>query len=178
MIPWKAITAAVVIFGAGVLSGAMGVQLYRAKTELRPPQRVPGGPPGPWVGPRMDFMRRIGDRLGLSDEQKQQIDQHLRESQQRMRELWDPLAPKFKEEMERVRRAIDAELTPEQRQKAELIQSERHQGPPGDRPPGRWGDGQGPRSRRGQEPGAPPGGLPAPPPGVLPPDSGPAEPPR
>jgi hypothetical protein len=122
------------------------MQLYRARTQALPP-RMPGGPPAPWFSQRMDFMRRMGDRLGLSEEQRNRIDAILRESQQRSRELWEPLAPKFKEEMERTKHLIDAELTAEQRAKAEIIQRERFSGPPGERGPGRWREGEGTRPR-------------------------------
>ena len=152
MLPWRPIAAALVIFAAGVVSGAMGMQLYRAKVQQPPPTRLPGGPPSPWLSQRMDFMRRMGDRLGLSEQQRQRIDEILRESQQRSRELWEPLAPKFKEEMERTKKLIDAELTAEQREKAEIIQRERPPGMPGDRGPGRWREGEGQRFRgRGPE---------------------------
>jgi hypothetical protein len=132
----------------------------------------------------MDFMRRMGDRLGLSEKQRERINEILRESQQRSRELWEPLAPKFKEEMERTKKLIDAELTAEQREKAEIIHRERPGGPPGERGPGpgRWRDGDGQRGdgqrgdgqrfrgrgpdRAPNEPGPPP---PGPPPGGPPP---------
>lgn len=167
MFAWRPIAAALVIFVAGVVSGAMGMQLYRARTQT-PPPRMPGGPPSPWLSQRMDFMRRMGDRLGLSDEQRQRIDDILRQSQQRSRELWEPLAPKFKEEMERTKKLIDAELTAEQREKAEIMHRERFSGPPGERGPGRWRDGEGPRPRgRGGERGL--GDYGPPPPPDLPP---------
>lgn len=168
---WKPIVAALVIFVAGVVSGAMGMQLYRAKSQALPP-RMPGGPPAPGLNQRMDFMRRMGDRLGLSDQQRARIDEILSESQKRSRELWEPLAPKFKEEMERTRKLIDAELTPEQREKAEILHRERFSGPPGERGPGRWRDGEGPRPG-GRGPGRNPTEIGPFPPG---PEPGPGQP--
>lgn len=180
MFAWKPIAAALVIFVAGVISGAMGTQLYSRAKAPSPPPRMPGGPPSPWFSQRMDFMHRMGDRLGLSEDQRQRIDEILRQSQQRSRDLWQPLAPKFKDEMERTKKLIDAELTVEQRQKAEIYQKDRFSGPPGDRPQGRWRDGDGSRSRgRGPERNGPPDHEIGPPPregrppGEAPPDSGP-----
>ena len=190
MFAWKPILAALVIFVAGVVSGGMGMQLYRARLQATPP-RLPvggGGPPSPGFSQRMDFMRRMGDRLGLSEAQRTRIDEILRDSQQRSRELWEPLAPKFKEEMERTKSLIDAELTAEQRAKAEIFQRERPPGSPGDRGPGRWreGDGQRPRGRgpernpseygpfppraEGPHPDGPPDGALPPRPEMPPPD--------
>ncbi len=182
MLAWKAILAALVIFVAGVASGVMGVVLYRTQTQPQPP-RMPGGPPSPWLSQRMDFMRRMGDRLELTEEQRKRIDEILRASQQRSRDLWEPLAPKFKEEMEQTKKLIDAELTPEQRQKAEIIQKERFSGPPGQRPQNRWRDGDGSRMRewgpgRDHNPGER-GGFPPPPgPGPGPGPGGPPEDPN
>jgi len=194
-VPWKVVGAAVVIFGAGVISGSVATRLYQnytASARVRPPE----GPPPPWVGQRMDFLRHMGDALGLSPEQRERIDKLIKESQQRTRELWEPIGPKFKAEMERLKAAVDAELTPEQRAKAEELHKRRLNRPWGERPPGRWPEGQGPR-RRGpgtpsefgppsdpppgtpQEasPGAPPGpptGPPQGPPGPAPPPDAPA----
>jgi Spy/CpxP family protein refolding chaperone len=167
--PWKVVAAAAVIFVAGVVSGSVATRIYDARTKraFRPP--MPGGPPSPWVGQRMDFLKFMGDRLGLSQEQREQIDRLIKESQQRTRELWEPVAPKLQEEMRRLKEAVDAVLTPEQRAKAEELHKQRFSRPPGERGerPGRWGDGQGPRRR---PPGAPQDGG-GPPPG--PPQEGP-----
>lgn len=173
-VPWKVVGAAVVIFGAGVISGNVATRLYQnytAPTRLR----LPEGPPPPWVGQRMDFMRRMGDALGLSPEQRERIDKLIRESQQRTRELWEPFGAQFKAEMERLKAAVDAELTPEQRAKAEELHKRRLNRPWGERPPGRWPEGQGPRRRGPGTPGElePP---PGPPPGA-PPEASPGAPP-
>lgn len=166
--PWKVVVAAAVIFVAGVVSGSVATRLYEARTKRPPGPPVPGGPPSPWVGQRMDFLKFMGDRLGLSPEQREEIDRLIKETQQRTRELWEPVAPKLQEEMRRLKDAVDAVLTPEQRAKAEELHKQRFSRPPGERGerPGRWGDGSNPRRR---SPGSPPDpdgrGLP---PGPLP----------
>lgn len=164
-VPWKVVGAAVVLFGAGVISGNVATRLYQRYTQPPFPARPPGGPPPPWVGQRMDFLRHMEDALGLSPEQRERIDQLIKESQQRTRELWEDFSPRLKAEMERLKAAVDAELTPEQRAKAEELHKKRMSRPRGERPPGRWPEEQGPRRRGPQRiPGE--GGPPAgPPPG-------------
>ncbi len=172
-VPWKVVGAAVVIFGAGVVSGGVAMRLYQNYTA---PARVRSaeGPPPPWVGQRMDFLRHMGDALGLSPEQRERIDKLIKESQQRTRELWEPFGAKLKAEMERLKAAVDAELTPEQRAKAEELHKRRLNRPWGERPPGRWPEGQGPR-RRGPGASGEFGPPPGPPPG-LPQDAPPGAP--
>lgn len=175
--------AAVVIFGAGVISGSVATRLYQNYTKPPLPTRPPDGPPPPWVGQRMDFLRHMDEALGLTAAQRDRIDQLIKESQQRTRELWESFSPKLKAEMERLKAAVDAELTPEQRAKAEELHKQRMSRPRGERPPGRWPEGQ--RRREPGKPGegGPPGegrsplGLPPqnfPPP---PPESAPNQPP-
>jgi DNA-binding MarR family transcriptional regulator len=110
----------------------------------------------PWVGQRVEFIRHVGDRLGLSPEQRERIEKHIKESQQRMRELWEIQEPQFKAEMTRVREQVEAELTPEQREKFAELQKQR---PPGDRNSNRWRDPRrrGPGGEGSTGPGPGPG---------------------
>ncbi len=149
-VPWKVVGAAVVIFGAGVISGSVATRLYQNYSKP-PPFRPPEGPRPPWVGQRMDFLRHMKDTLRLSPEQAERIDRLIKESQQRTRELWEPMAPRFQAEMERLKAAVDAELTPEQRAMAAELQKRRFSRPWEDRSPGRRPEGQGGPRRRGPE---------------------------
>lgn len=180
-VPWKVVGAAVVIFGAGVISGTVATRLYQNYTKPPLPLRPPGGPPPPWVGQRMDFLRHMEEALGLTAAQRDRIDQLIKESQQRTRELWEDFSPKLKAEMERLKAAVDAELTPEQRARAEELHKQRMNRPRGERPPGRWPEGQGPRRwgpgmpgdggppGEGRPPlGPPPQNVPQPPPQPAP----------
>lgn len=125
MNPWKAIVAALVIFLAGMTSGAFAAHLYRAKTRHGPRVVSPGDPVTPPIAQRYDFLRRLGERLDLSATQRQRIDQLILESQQRMRELWKPVESPAREELRRLRKAIEAELTPEQRLRYEALHKSR-----------------------------------------------------
>src|SRR5262245_22139584 len=65
-----------------------------------------------WV--REDFVRRMSVELNLSGRQVDRIMQTVRESQERIRELQSLIGPEMREELDYVREAIRAELTPEQ----------------------------------------------------------------
>lgn len=137
MKPWKAILAAMIIFVAGLVSGAMATHLYRAKhRQASPPSAFPGGPPSPWMGYRMELLRRLGDRLKLTPEQRERIDRLVDESQRRLKTLWDPIAPKAHEEMRVLRQQIDAELTAEQREAFDKLMREKATRSSGE--PGAW----------------------------------------
>ena len=62
---WKVILAALVLFLAGVVSGALADQLYRVKTR-HPAAALPDGPPAPWLRQRVEFMHHLGSRLSLA----------------------------------------------------------------------------------------------------------------
>jgi Spy/CpxP family protein refolding chaperone len=113
---WKVIFAALVIFVAGAVTGALVTELRLQRTppsapadsKLSIPRRGPG-----------EFMTRMEQELGLTQEQSQKIDQILRESRDRMRELSEQIAPQARDEHKRTRELIRAELTPEQAAKFE-----------------------------------------------------------
>jgi len=121
----KVIAVALVIFLAGVVSGAMAAQLYRAKARQPPVALYPGGPPAPWLRQRVEFMHHLGRRLSLNPEQRARIDALVLESQQRLRALWSPLEPQAKEEIRHLRRRMAAELRPEQSARFEALLHER-----------------------------------------------------
>ncbi|MCX7865539.1 hypothetical protein [Limisphaera sp. VF-2] len=97
---------------------------------------------------RMEFLLRATRELNLSPEQRARIEQHIRESQERIRQLWDSIQPQLRREVAEARERIQQELTPEQRRAFERLLR---------REPG----------RRAEEPGAappprPPGPRPRP----------------
>ena len=152
---WKVILAALVLFLAGLVSGALAQQLYLAKTR-RPAIAFPGGPPAPWLRQRVEFMHRLGNRLSLTPEQRARIDALVLESQQRLRILWAPVEPEAKEELHRLRRRIAAELRPEQRAKFETLLRERFPRRPAEASPDILRDSRDGRGERPRPHGAPP----------------------
>lgn len=58
-------------------------------------------------------------RLYLTPDQRQKIEAILRDSNARMKQLWDSIAPQAREEQRRVNDLIRAELREDQRQKFE-----------------------------------------------------------
>jgi len=121
--PWKVILAAVVLFAAGVLAGATVTSL-RAKAAWKERQaRREAQSPVTWQ--RFDFLRRAQRSLELSAEQEARIETHLKESQERFRKLWEPVAPQARAEFDRLRDQIRTELTPEQQAKFDEALSKR-----------------------------------------------------
>jgi hypothetical protein len=63
---------------------------------------------------REEFVRRMAEEVRLSSPQKERILKAVRESQERVKELYGLIGPEVSEEMQYVREAIRAELTPDQ----------------------------------------------------------------
>lgn len=112
--PWKVILATLVIFVAGLITGGVAVK----KLALRPPSRsgwstreMNAALPA-WV--REDFVRRMSIELNLTSQQTERITKTVRESQERIRELYSLIGPEMREELDYVRESIRSELTPEQ----------------------------------------------------------------
>jgi Spy/CpxP family protein refolding chaperone len=126
---WKPILAALVIFAAGVVTGGLTLDLKR------PPWNPRAGPRSdsirkPYVSGRWDVQlreisKRMEERLDLTLDQRERITAIVRETQSRMKALWEDVAPKTREEMRQMRDKIRAELTPEQREKFEEIFKQR-----------------------------------------------------
>jgi Spy/CpxP family protein refolding chaperone len=148
--PWKVILATMVIFGCGVVTGALLM-----KTEL-PPAAVPTElaqhpstssnlPPPLAQIQRPEFLRRMQKQLDLTASQRDEIEKIMKASQERNRPLWDKIAPQMREEVKRVRKEISQALTPGQQKKFdEMLKSRprkadaaagRPEGPPLESPP-------------------------------------------
>lgn len=155
---WKAISAALLLFLAGVISGVMAQRLISSRAQSAAPVAKPNPARAhmPWANQRMDFVQRLTRDLELTPEQASAIDQIMKDSQQRMRELWEPVAPKAQEEMNRSRSEVDAILTEEQRTRMEELFKRR--GPPGRDRPDFNRRGPGGEDRDGRPPGDRPWG--------------------
>jgi Spy/CpxP family protein refolding chaperone len=113
---WKVILATLVIFGAGVVTGALAAK----RVQVSPPDR-PGS-----IHQRAEFMRRMEKRLDLTAVQREQIEAILSESQERTRKLWEQVGPKMKEEFQQTSKRISDELTaPQKIRFEELLQEQK-----------------------------------------------------
>jgi hypothetical protein len=153
---WKVILAAVVIFGAGVLTGGLlvgyidhsplqNVRLPFLGARLHPQieghdQRRPEEFPRP-RSPEMlrkEFVERFDSELKLTSAQHDAIQKIITEGQEQNRQIWTNVAPRMRQEMERVHQRILAELTPDQQKKFEALtkQFAPHRPPRDKAPPG------------------------------------------
>ncbi len=117
MNPWKFILATVLIYGTGVVTGALVTTLVERppRAAARPAQQLTYS-----QIQRAEFLGRLQKQLDLTPEQHDRIGHLLRDSNQRTKPYWDPVAAKMKEEVRTVTESIRAELTPEQSAKFDV----------------------------------------------------------
>jgi len=132
--PWKVILATLVIFIAGLVTGAVGV-----KGILKP--TGPGNrgyePMQPWML-RENFRAELDRRLNLSPDQNERIERAMHEGQERVKEIWSLVGPEMQAELRAVREEIRRELTPDQRRRFDELMRDRKMRPMEmDRPPRR-----------------------------------------
>jgi DNA-binding MarR family transcriptional regulator len=138
---WKIILATVIIFGAGVVTGGLlvshseRVKLRQLRAHLtaaaQPPQwtpplrEFPRRPEGElqlsFEQRRIEFLLSVTRELKLTPEQRQRIEPLLRESQEAIRKLWEPIKPQMRKELAAVTEKIREELTPQQRKRFEEL---------------------------------------------------------
>ena len=138
---WKVILAAVVIFGAGVLTGGLLVNdiNHSSLQNVRLPfvgarlHSQMGGhdQPRPEEFPRLrspemlrkEFVEHLDDALKLTPAQHDSIQKIITDGQERNREIWtnSGVAPKMHRVMEEVQQQIHAELTPDQQKQFEVL---------------------------------------------------------
>ena len=114
---WKVILATMVIFGAGVLTGALVMQFASGASSPRhqTTEVVTRSPePGSPGGMRLEFLRRIQRALDLTADQSEQIDKVLKQSQDRTRKVMEPVAPLLRQELQRAKAEFREILTPAQ----------------------------------------------------------------
>lgn len=132
------------IFGTGVVTGGLlvrHVQVARWPRQPRPATNVRPTLPISPAGMRLEFLRRAGQELNLTPEQHDRVDRIIKESQQRMRKLIEPVAPQVNEAFLNTRAEFRAVLTPEQQARFDEMskqlqrpREQRRPNPPRDRP--------------------------------------------
>jgi len=108
---WLATAA---LFTTGFVTGSLVTRTLAIresnKRNAEAPCPLPMGQERRW-----DYLRQMSADLSLSPPQHSQADQILGKSQERLKVLWEPVAPKVKEEYKRCRKELAAILTPGQR---------------------------------------------------------------
>lgn len=141
---WKIITASLVIFAAGVMTGAFSVGIANSLSKRKGSERqvrlervqplLPHSPiststpavltpteaPRPYPTPpglaRLEVFRKLDRAMSLTPPQRERIGQLVDDTEKRLRDLWSPIAPEAQRTLLQLRRQIDEEvLTPEQR---------------------------------------------------------------
>lgn len=143
MSPWKVILATLVIFIAGLVTGAVGV-----KKILKPPGPGNRGyePMQPWML-RENFRAELDRRLDLSPEQNARIERAMHEGQERVKEIWSLVGPEMQAELRAVREEIRRELTPDQRRRFDELMRDRKMRPMEMERPPRFRPPDGPMNR-------------------------------
>ncbi len=138
----KILTAALVIFGAGVLTGgvtvgfasraAKGGRSASAKMAETQPAKTNGPmvdrvlpnirPPG---AARLDQSERIARELDLTPEQAAEVKRILAASRARLVKVWRPLLPEAQAEVDDFQKKLRELLSPEQREKLDRLQPPR-----------------------------------------------------
>jgi Spy/CpxP family protein refolding chaperone len=110
--PWRVILATMVIFACGVVTGSMITRTVTAKLEQHPAN--PAAAPIPGRGAVLQMQKVLDKQFDLTADQRSQIENIMKASQQRTQPLWDKIAPQMNDEIKRVRQEIREVLTPDQ----------------------------------------------------------------
>ena len=146
---WKVILATLVIFAAGVVTGGLLVS-HADRVKLRPrpnwrpmqsetsPRPIEPGSPREAVRPpgmpaavpqflRREFLEKLDREVNLTTDQRERIEQVIREGQERNRQFWERVSPELRKEIAEARRQIQAVLRPEQRARFDELMKQRPQ---------------------------------------------------
>jgi hypothetical protein len=134
---WKAIFAALVIFGAGFVTGNVLNRITASrKTTAIPATARPGArssqqPLSLEQLRKVELMGRVQKDLDLTPEQHARIDKIITDSQERIRDLWDQVAPDIHDEYDDVQKKVCQELSPEQKKLFDdLMKKQQHKPKP------------------------------------------------
>lgn len=125
---WKLILATFLIFGTGLVTGALLMKASRPRANRELP------PPPAWVfqGPdfiQQRFLERMKRDLDLTPQQTARIENLLRDSRERVKTWWELVGPEMQAELQEARNKISAELTADQKEKFERMLKERRYRP-------------------------------------------------
>ena len=134
---WKAIFAALVIFGAGFVTGNV---LNRISPSVKAPAVAPNPPRAANHSSqpplsleqlrKVELMGRVQKDLDLSPEQHARIEKIIGDSQERIRDLWDQVAPDIHDEYDDVQKKLCLELSPEQKKRFDELMKQQQQRKP------------------------------------------------
>lgn len=87
------------------------------------------------MGHRLEFLRKAQSELDLTPEQRARVQAHLDASHEKLRKMWEPLAPQFRSELESLKERIRGEMTFSQREQLDrIIKGRSRRNPSGVRP--------------------------------------------
>jgi|SRR5215469_1864225 len=129
---WRVRVAIVAIFLLGFVAGGLAVNLYR-HGKADGPQA--GGPPFQHRGPGGGFEGMLKN-LNLTDQQKQQVDQILGDTRQRLQEIHRASQPQMDDIKKQTRERLKAVLSEDQwnQFQQQIKEREAHQDRTSDRP--------------------------------------------
>jgi len=130
---WKAIFAALVIFGAGFVTGNVLNRISESgKTTVAPTAARAGAhssqPPLSLEQLRkVELMGRVQKDLDLTPEQHVRMEKIIDDAQGRIRDLWDQVAPDIHDEYDDVQKKLCEEMTPEQKKRFDdMMKQQQH----------------------------------------------------
>jgi Spy/CpxP family protein refolding chaperone len=183
---WKIVFATLVIFVAGIVTGATLVRIAQVgpppwrirraavenrsqpfpvapvnpNTPIEPRPAASGGQPQGLLG--REFIQVLERQLQLTPEQREKIGRIMADGQERVRQLRSRIDPELRKELQQTKEQIRLVLTPEQREQFEQLMKRtprrNERGEPPGQPERRPRDGREPRNP--PPPDAPSGGEP------------------
>jgi Spy/CpxP family protein refolding chaperone len=130
---WKAILAVLVIFGAGFVTGHVASRLSESakppavQNAARTPTRSAQPPLSLEQLRKVELMGRVQKDLDLTPEQHARIEKIIEDSQGRIRDLWDQVAPDIHDEYDDVQKKLCQELTPDQKKTFDDLMKKKQQ---------------------------------------------------
>jgi hypothetical protein len=130
---WKVILATLVIFIAGIVTGGLLVRYTEQNAPRRgerasAPRLAQRGAAGLV---RMEFLRRVQKELDLTPDQHQRVDKMLKEHQEQIKKIVEPIEPDIQEEVQTAKDEFLETLTPAQRARFdELLKQQQRQKEP------------------------------------------------